>query len=144
MLRPRGGSPDHPLLEPMSSACLLISFLSYNTSSVGPLGFLVCVGSGAIGLWGLWAVGVQRSPSVQLHALIPFLPGRSFSRDPRQSHSRLVRTRGRPVSSLATKLQLRRRKRNGERSRPDVLDILFVSLEIRFVVFSTCPLAVLY
>nr|VWO98654.1 WD_REPEATS_REGION domain-containing protein [Ganoderma boninense] len=52
----REGSLDHPLLEPMSSACLLISFLSYNTSSVGSLAFLVCLGSGAIGLWGLWAI----------------------------------------------------------------------------------------
>ncbi|KAM5531049.1 hypothetical protein V8D89_015269 [Ganoderma adspersum] len=66
VLRPRGGSPDHPLLEPMSSACLLISFLSYNTSSVGPLGFLVCVGSGAIGLWGLWAILFAGSSSISV------------------------------------------------------------------------------
>ncbi|TBU65801.1 hypothetical protein BD310DRAFT_984973 [Dichomitus squalens] len=52
----RSGPPDHPLLEPMTSACLLISFLSYNTSSVSSLGFLVCLGSGTIGLWGLWAI----------------------------------------------------------------------------------------
>ena len=51
-------SPDHPLLEPMTSACLLISFLSYNTSTVGSLGFLICLGSGIIGLWGLWAVSI--------------------------------------------------------------------------------------
>ncbi|KAI0748146.1 hypothetical protein C8Q80DRAFT_1170391 [Daedaleopsis nitida] len=52
----RRETPGHPLLEPLSAACLLISFLSYNTSSVGSLGFLLCLGSGTIGLWGVWAI----------------------------------------------------------------------------------------
>ncbi|KAH9854251.1 hypothetical protein C2E23DRAFT_884348 [Lenzites betulinus] len=49
-------APGHPLLAPLSYSCVLISFISYNTQSVGPLGFLVCLGSGTIGLWGLWAI----------------------------------------------------------------------------------------
>ncbi|KAI1795859.1 hypothetical protein LXA43DRAFT_690784 [Ganoderma leucocontextum] len=64
VLHPRRWSPDHPLLEPMSSACLLISFLSYNTSSVGSLGFLISLGSGTIGLWGLWAILFAGSSSI--------------------------------------------------------------------------------
>ncbi|OJT04328.1 hypothetical protein TRAPUB_4962 [Trametes pubescens] len=50
------GAPGHPLLGSLSVACVLISFISYNTKSVGPLGFLVFLGSGTIGLWGLWAL----------------------------------------------------------------------------------------
>ena len=50
---------EHPLLEPLSAACVLISFIAYNTTSVGPLGFLLFLGSGTIGLWGLWAVSLR-------------------------------------------------------------------------------------
>ncbi|KAI0831327.1 hypothetical protein BC628DRAFT_1415845 [Trametes gibbosa] len=49
-------APGHPLLAPLSYACLLTSFLAYNTQSVGPLSFVVFLGSGTIGLWGLWAI----------------------------------------------------------------------------------------
>ncbi|KAI0807565.1 hypothetical protein C8Q74DRAFT_1188685 [Fomes fomentarius] len=49
-------APGHPLLESLSAACLLISFISYNTASVGSLGLLLCLGSGTIGLWGFWAI----------------------------------------------------------------------------------------
>ncbi|RDX56750.1 hypothetical protein OH76DRAFT_1477322 [Lentinus brumalis] len=52
----RKGAPGHPLLEPLSAACLLISFISYNTTSVGSLGLLLCLGTGAIGGWGFWAI----------------------------------------------------------------------------------------
>ena len=52
----RQGAPGHPLLEPLSAACLLISFISYNTTSVGSLGMLLCLGTGTIGGWGFWAV----------------------------------------------------------------------------------------
>ncbi len=54
----RKGAPGHPLLEPLSAACLLISFISYNTTSVGSLGLLLCLGTGAIGGWGFWAVSI--------------------------------------------------------------------------------------
>ncbi|KAI0721069.1 hypothetical protein C8T65DRAFT_254556 [Cerioporus squamosus] len=55
-LTARHGAPGHPLLEPLSAACLLISFISYNTTSVGSLGLLICLGTGAIGGWGFWAI----------------------------------------------------------------------------------------
>ncbi|OBZ75795.1 hypothetical protein A0H81_04325 [Grifola frondosa] len=44
----------HPLLAPLSGACILIAFLSYNTTSVGSLAFLLFLGSATVGLWGLW------------------------------------------------------------------------------------------
>ncbi|KAI9064457.1 hypothetical protein FKP32DRAFT_1757719 [Trametes sanguinea] len=49
-------TPGHPLLGPLSVACVIISFISYNTKSVGSLSFMVFLGSGTIGLWGLWAL----------------------------------------------------------------------------------------
>ncbi|RPD66158.1 hypothetical protein L226DRAFT_609053 [Lentinus tigrinus ALCF2SS1-7] len=55
-LTTRQGAPGHPLLEPLSAACLLISFISYNTTSVGSLGMLLCIGTGLIGGWGFWAI----------------------------------------------------------------------------------------
>ena len=55
-LTARRAAPNHPLLEPLTAASLLISFISYNTTSVGSLGFLLCLGSGIIGLWGTWTV----------------------------------------------------------------------------------------
>ncbi|KAI0636948.1 hypothetical protein C8Q77DRAFT_1207093 [Trametes polyzona] len=53
---PRRDAVGHPLLGPLSAACVLISFIAYNTKSVGPLSFLVCLGSGTMGLWGMWAI----------------------------------------------------------------------------------------
>ncbi|KAH9946098.1 uncharacterized protein BXZ73DRAFT_95602 [Epithele typhae] len=55
-LTARRSTPGHPLLEPVSAVCVLISFLAYNTASVGSLGFLLCLGSGIVGLWGLWTI----------------------------------------------------------------------------------------
>ncbi|KAI0336560.1 hypothetical protein GY45DRAFT_1350267 [Cubamyces sp. BRFM 1775] len=52
----KGEAHGHPLLGPLSSVCVLISFIAYNTTSVGGLSFLICLGSGVIGAWGLWAV----------------------------------------------------------------------------------------
>ncbi|KAL7283409.1 hypothetical protein ACG7TL_002839 [Trametes sanguinea] len=49
-------TPGHPLLGPLSGSCVIISFISYNTRSVGSLSFMVFLGSGTIGLWGLWAL----------------------------------------------------------------------------------------
>ncbi|EMD38272.1 hypothetical protein CERSUDRAFT_113441 [Gelatoporia subvermispora B] len=53
--RPQGPQ-GHPLLGPLSGACTLIAFLSYNMRSVGSLAFMVCIGAAIIGVWGLWAV----------------------------------------------------------------------------------------
>ena len=46
----------HPLLGPLTGACLISSFVSYNTSSVGALAFVLCIASGIIGLFGFWVV----------------------------------------------------------------------------------------
>ncbi|KAJ3732235.1 hypothetical protein DFJ43DRAFT_997313 [Lentinula guzmanii] len=48
--------PDHPLLKPFSFACLLSSFISYNTRSVGSLATIHCFLTAIVGLWGLWAM----------------------------------------------------------------------------------------
>ncbi|KAL0946578.1 hypothetical protein HGRIS_012780 [Hohenbuehelia grisea] len=49
-------APSHPLLAPLTAASLLTSFISYNTNNVGALSFIVFIGSGTIGLWGLWTI----------------------------------------------------------------------------------------
>ncbi|KAJ3768889.1 hypothetical protein FB446DRAFT_694366 [Lentinula raphanica] len=46
--------PDHPLLKPFTFACLLSSFISYNTRSVGSLAAIHCLITAIVGLWGLW------------------------------------------------------------------------------------------
>ncbi|KAJ3821394.1 hypothetical protein F5880DRAFT_1614722 [Lentinula raphanica] len=46
--------PDHPLLKPFTFACLLSSFISYNTRSVGSLAAIHCLITAVVGLWGLW------------------------------------------------------------------------------------------
>jgi len=54
---PLGITPaSHPLLKPFTFACLLSSFLSYNTSSVGTLATIHCVLTGIVSLWGLWVI----------------------------------------------------------------------------------------
>ncbi|KAI0647075.1 hypothetical protein C8Q79DRAFT_603012 [Trametes meyenii] len=63
-LTARRGAPGHPLLEPLSGACLITAFIAYNTASVGPLSLLVSFGSGTIGLWGLWAILFAGSSSI--------------------------------------------------------------------------------
>lgn len=44
----------HPSLVPLTSAGLLMSFLSYNTSNVGSLSLLWAAVTGTIGIWGAW------------------------------------------------------------------------------------------
>ncbi|TCD64643.1 hypothetical protein EIP91_003803 [Steccherinum ochraceum] len=46
----------HPLLVPLTSACALSAFISYNTKSVSSLAFIVFVGAAVIGLWGIWTI----------------------------------------------------------------------------------------
>lgn len=50
---------DHPLLRSVTFASSLSAFLAYNTSDVGPLATIVCVGSAITGLWGLWTVCLE-------------------------------------------------------------------------------------
>ncbi|KAH9951463.1 hypothetical protein B0H21DRAFT_284442 [Amylocystis lapponica] len=52
----QSSSRGHPLLAPLSGACVLIAFLSYNTKSVGSLAFFVFLASATIGTWGLWSI----------------------------------------------------------------------------------------
>ncbi|KAI0780905.1 hypothetical protein BD413DRAFT_600404 [Trametes elegans] len=61
---PRRGSLGHPLLGPLSGACLLVSFIAYNTTSVGALSTPIFLGAGTIGLWGLWAILFAGSSSI--------------------------------------------------------------------------------
>jgi len=49
-------SPSHPLLVPVTMASLLTSWLSYNAKNIGSLASITFTASGAIGLWGLWAI----------------------------------------------------------------------------------------
>lgn len=63
LLTSKHRSPGHPLLGPLSAACTLIAVISYNTKSVGSLSLLVSLGSGAIGLWGFWAIMFEGTSS---------------------------------------------------------------------------------
>ncbi|KAI0362126.1 hypothetical protein OH77DRAFT_1441368 [Trametes cingulata] len=60
----RPSTTGHPMLASLSGACVLISFIAYNTKSVGALSFLVCLGSGTIGLWGIWAIVFSGTSSI--------------------------------------------------------------------------------
>jgi hypothetical protein len=57
-------TPNHPLLVPVGLACTLTAFLSYNTSTVGPLAFTFFLGSTVISLWSLWVIIFAESSSV--------------------------------------------------------------------------------
>lgn len=57
----RAEGSSHPLLIPITGACSLISLISYNTTSVGPLAFLVFLGTLVISAWGAWAILFQGS-----------------------------------------------------------------------------------
>ncbi|KAG2157183.1 hypothetical protein DEU56DRAFT_722542 [Suillus clintonianus] len=54
---------SHPLLVPVTSASVLLSFLSYNASGVGSLGNFVLLGSSLVSLFGLWVL-LFAGPSV--------------------------------------------------------------------------------
>ncbi|TFK54778.1 hypothetical protein OE88DRAFT_1653267 [Heliocybe sulcata] len=54
----------HPLLGPLTGGCILSAFLAWNTSTVGPLAILVFLGSGSIGLFGLWAIAFAGSARI--------------------------------------------------------------------------------
>ncbi|CAL1704688.1 unnamed protein product [Somion occarium] len=49
-------SKGHPLLVPLTVACTVIAFLSYNTTTVSSLAFLIFLGAAIIGGWGWWTV----------------------------------------------------------------------------------------
>ncbi|KAI0322205.1 hypothetical protein OF83DRAFT_1167731 [Amylostereum chailletii] len=51
----------HPLLLPLTCVALLSAFLSYNAADVGGLSFLFSLGTGMIGVWGLWVIAFGRS-----------------------------------------------------------------------------------
>ncbi|KAJ7172412.1 hypothetical protein C8R46DRAFT_1085857 [Mycena filopes] len=58
------GTPNHPLLIPLTIAGSLSAFLAYNTQTVGSLASIVFVGSTVIGLSGTWAAVFGNSSSV--------------------------------------------------------------------------------
>lgn len=49
---------SHPLLVPVTSASVLLAYMSYNKSGVGSLGSFIFLGSSFVGLFGLWVVRV--------------------------------------------------------------------------------------
>jgi hypothetical protein len=49
---------SHPLLVPVTSASVLLAFISYNKSGVGAFGNFIFLGSSFVGLFGLWVVRV--------------------------------------------------------------------------------------
>jgi len=57
-------NPEHPLIVPITGACILSAFISYNTKSVGSLASIVCLGASVVGLWGLWVIIFASSMSV--------------------------------------------------------------------------------
>jgi len=57
-------SPNHPLLIPVGFACALTALVSYNTSGVGPLASIFCLGSSIIALWSFWVIMFAGSSSV--------------------------------------------------------------------------------
>lgn len=54
---------SHPLLVPVTSASVLLAFMSYNKSGVGSLGSFIFLGSSFVGLFGLWVL-LFAGPSV--------------------------------------------------------------------------------
>lgn len=46
----------HPLLRPVTAASLVMALLSYDNRSLGALTTTVLLGSGIVGLFGLWMV----------------------------------------------------------------------------------------
>ncbi|KAG1782582.1 hypothetical protein EV702DRAFT_960777 [Suillus placidus] len=54
---------SHPLLVPVTSASVLLAFLSYNKSGVGSFGSFIFLGSSFVGLFGLWVL-LFAGPSV--------------------------------------------------------------------------------
>ncbi|KAI0683700.1 hypothetical protein BC835DRAFT_1394303 [Cytidiella melzeri] len=53
---PSTGKQAHPLLMPLTLSCSVIGLLSYNTTSVGALAFIVFLGSSVIAAWGWWTI----------------------------------------------------------------------------------------
>ncbi|KAG9318682.1 hypothetical protein JVU11DRAFT_777 [Chiua virens] len=49
----------HPLLRPVTAASLVMALLAYENTSVGALSTTVLLGSGVVGLLGLWVVRPQ-------------------------------------------------------------------------------------
>ncbi|KIK42031.1 hypothetical protein CY34DRAFT_12660 [Suillus luteus UH-Slu-Lm8-n1] len=54
---------SHPLLVPVTSASVLLAYMSYNKSGVGSLGSFIFLGSSFVGLFGLWVL-LFAGPSV--------------------------------------------------------------------------------
>ncbi|KAG1827207.1 uncharacterized protein BJ212DRAFT_1443335 [Suillus subaureus] len=54
---------SHPLLVPVTSASVLLAFLSYNKSDVSSLGKFIFLGTSFVGLFGLWVL-LFAGPSV--------------------------------------------------------------------------------
>lgn len=112
---PTQANQAHPLLAPLTIACSLISLISYNTSSVGALAFLVFIGSATIAVWGLWTVR------------LPSCCERTLANDARIDSSsslghptpqgKLAQTSERRDSSSATRPPHPYRRKSGKRSR---------------------------
>ncbi|KAF9564594.1 hypothetical protein CPC08DRAFT_660055 [Agrocybe pediades] len=58
------GLTHQPMLYPLSIACLLSAFCSYNTNDVGSLSTIFFLVNLAIGLWGAWEVIFANSTSI--------------------------------------------------------------------------------
>lgn len=62
----RNAASTHPLLGSVAIASAVASFISYNTTTVGPLALIFFLGSGVVALWGFWVVSgplvIVRSP----------------------------------------------------------------------------------
>ncbi|KAI0928438.1 hypothetical protein AcW1_005682 [Taiwanofungus camphoratus] len=54
----------HPLLQPLTGACALMGFISYNTHSVGTFSFLMFLGTATISIWGLWVILFEGSSRI--------------------------------------------------------------------------------
>lgn len=59
---------SHPLLVPVTSASVLLAYISYNKSGVGSLGNFFFLGSSFVGLLGLWVVRVFNDFISQVYA----------------------------------------------------------------------------
>ncbi|KAH7921750.1 hypothetical protein BV22DRAFT_1018754 [Leucogyrophana mollusca] len=60
----REDNPSHPLLGPVTTASVIMAFVSYNTNSVGSLAMFIFLGSAATGVFGLWAILFSGSSSI--------------------------------------------------------------------------------
>jgi hypothetical protein len=128
--------PSHPLLTPLTIATNISAFLAWNNKDVGALASIVFVISMTIGLWGLWTAS-DNITNVVLPSVLT-ANRRLFSQIPVPFQKQQALTNTRPRSSLATRPQLRRRKRRSREEK--VHNLLYYLVPPIPIILSTSPI----